>query len=258
MRHTFKIVVLLIFICVFSLPSYSANANSTGDELHLLWTNLLQKHITDGQVDYLGFKQDEKILDSYLLALSSIDIEGVDRNEELAMYINGYNAYTVKLILDNFKNGQSVESIKDIGGFFSSPWSIEFTKIAGERLSLNDIEHVIIRPKFKEKRIHFAVNCASRSCPPLINKAYLPSTLDRQLEVQTKEFVQTKKLNYLQGSVLYVSKIFKWYGEDFDDDILSFFLQYGSTEMKSELSAQKDHIKIKFLSYDWQLNGISK
>ena len=193
MRHVFKIVVLLIFIAVFPLSSYSEKAISTGDELHLLWNNLLQKHITDGQVNYLGFKQEEKILDSYLFALSRIDVENIGRNEELAMYINGYNAYTIKLILDNFKKGQPVKSIKDIGGLFSSPWSIEFTNIAGERLSLDDIEHEIIRPKFKEKRIHFAVNCASISCPPLINEAYLPSKLDRQLDEQARDFVQAKK-----------------------------------------------------------------
>lgn len=258
MIHVLKIVVVLILIVVFPLASYSEDAISTGDELHILWNNLLQKHTTDGQVDYLGFKYDEKILDSYLLALSRIDVENIDRNEELAIYINGYNAYTIKLILDNFKKGKPVKSIKDIGGLFSSPWSIEFTNIAGERLSLNDIENEIIRPRFKEKRIHFAVNCASISCPPLINVAYLPSKLDRQLEKQTREFVQTNKLNYFQGSTLYVSKIFKWYREDFDDDIISFFLLYGSSKMKNELSAQKNQVKIKFLPYDWQLNGIRK
>ncbi len=257
MRHAFKIVVLL-FICIFPFSAYSENIASTGDELHFQWGDLLKKHTDNGEVNYLGFKQNEKMLDSYLSALGSVELGGIDRNEELAIYINGYNAYTIKLILDNFKNGKPVKSIKDIGGFFSSPWSIRFANIGGVTLSLDDIEHKIIRPKFQENRIHFAVNCASQSCPPLLGEAYLPSKIDSQLEKQSRFFVQTRKFNYLDGNTLYVSKIFKWYGEDFDEDIISFFLQYGSDDMRKILSTNKDIIKIKFLSYDWHLNGMGK
>ena len=109
--------------------------------------------------------------------------------------------------------------------------------------------------RFTEPRIHFAVNCASKSCPVLISEAYEGATLDQQLENSTREFLENKEHNCLVSDTLYVSSIFKWYKEDFNDDPLSFFLAHTSGELQQSLHSKKDQIRVKYLDYDWSLNG---
>lgn len=242
----------IVFVCLFLLIPVSAVGD---DDLHTGWDILLKKHVQNGKVDYQGFKQDETLLDGYLKQLDLSNVTGMSRDEQLALYINGYNAYTIKLILDHFEDGKPVRSIKDIGGLFTSPWSIEFAGVGGRVLSLDGIEHEIIRPLFQDYRIHFAVNCASRGCPPLISEAYLPSTLSAQLDQVSKEFVNSNTSNYLKGNVLYVSKIFKWYGEDFESEIEAVFLKYGDPSLIEKIKeVPSGKLKIKYLDYDWSLN----
>ncbi len=233
-------------------------ASSGAESLHSGWTELLRRHVHDGAVDYQGFKQDEARLDDYLAQLAAASPDQFSEAEQLAFWINGYNAYTVKLILDHFKNGAPPSSIRKIGGLFSSPWKIAFAEMGGSTYTLDNIEHDIIRVNFNEPRIHFAVNCASKSCPILISEAYQGEFLDRQLETSTRNFLENPAYNYLAGDTLHVSSIFKWYGEDFDDDPLSFFLAHTEGALHRQLSGRKEQIRIKYLDYDWSLNGTAE
>jgi len=191
----------------------------------------------------------------YLEVIDSTNPSALSNSDRLALYINAYNAYTVKLILDNFKDGKPVSSIKSLGGFFSGPWKISFCRIGGEIYTLDNIEHDIIRPLFREPRIHFAINCAAKSCPPLISIAYEGDTLEEQLDKNAVAFVNNKKFNRLDGSTLYVSKIFKWFAEDFNNDILRFVREHARGELKRTLESLGESVEIKYLQYDWSLNG---
>ena len=122
-------------------------------------------------------------------------------------------------------------------------------------VSLDHIEHNILRTRFKDPRVHFAVNCASKGCPPLRSEPYKGSILNQQLDEMTKAFINNSKNNDLKDMKFYVSKIFDWFEEDFDHDIVGFFLKYAEGELKTQLVQYKDKIKIKHLDYDWSLNG---
>lgn len=122
-------------------------------------------------------------------------------------------------------------------------------------VSLDHIENEILRPVFGDPRVHFAINCASRSCPPLLSESYRRETLNEQLDAVTKAFLNDTRFNYLEGNTLYISRIFKWFAVDFDNDPIGFFLKYASQDLKRQLEVKKETIKIKYLKYDWSLNG---
>ena len=255
MRRKFSVYIFI------ALLLFSAAAAFSGDEekaINQQYDTLLQAYVTDGMVDYLGFKKDEKILDQYLDTLDKTDPETLPEDQKLAFYINAYNAYTIKLILDNFKDDGPPASIKKIGTFFTSPWKISFAKVGGTLYSLDNIEHDIIRKQWNEPRIHFAVNCASLSCPPIIPEPYLGLSLDNQLEASTRAFLTDTKMNYLDGKTLYISSIFKWYAEDFKDGPVQFILDHTEGEMHDRIVQLGKEVKIKYLDYDWSLNGKTK
>lgn len=220
-----------------------------------LYGELLQQYVKDGQVDYSGFKKKEARLDAYLEYLAATDPAQMADKDRFAFYVNAYNAYTIKLILKNFKNNRPPASIKDIGSFFSKPWSIKFVIIGGKTYTLDNIEHDILRPTFKDPRVHFAVNCASKSCPPLISEPYSGEKLDQQLDASTSAFINNNQENRLEGTTLYISSIFKWFKEDFQNNPIVFFEKYAKGDLKKELAAQKGRIRVKYLDYDWSLNG---
>ncbi len=246
-----SLVAIIITMFHFEKVVVANEGVSQEDELHSNWAEILQKYVIGGRVDYYGIQQDEKQLQVYLDNISDVQVGQLSRDAQLALYINAYNACTVKLILDEIEDGEIVDSIKDIGGFFTSPWDIPFCKVGGEVLTLNNIEHDIIRPKFQDNRIHFAVNCASNSCPKLYSTAFLPSILDSQLEEATISFLNDKKSNYIKGKALYLSRIFKWYGEDFSNDPVSFYLK------KTQNVEDSSTLKVKYLAYDWSLNIVN-
>lgn len=217
-----------------------------------LYAQLLNAHVRDGVVDYQGFKADEKILDAYLDQMAAVNPDKMSRNDQFAFYINAYNAWTIKLILTRYPD---ISSIKDIGSIFSSPWKKKISRINGDLLTLDEIEHEILRPRFQDPRIHFAVNCASKGCPKLISHPYEAHTLDQQLDTVTREFINNPGRNYLEANTLYVSRIFKWFAEDFNHDIVSFFIQYASDDFRQALTAVGDDLNIRYLNYDWSLNG---
>ena len=242
-------------VSVFLILLWGSLAGAGEQPLHEAWGALLKVYVNNGVVDYQGFKKDEAALDSYLASLNRINPDELSPDAQLAFYINAYNAYTVKLIVDNFSEGRPPSSIKRIGGLFSSPWKIKFAGINGEQLSLDAIEHGIIRVRFAEPRIHFAVNCASKSCPPLLAVPYRGETIDAQLTGATQAFLEDQEFNYLADSILHLSPIFKWYDEDFKAGPVAFFGKYTSAETQAKLRAAGTPIRVKYLDYDWSLNG---
>jgi len=230
-----------------ALPSNASTVN------HEIWAELLGRYITPGGVDYTGFKAAEDRLDQYLKVLEDTDPEKLPRNEQYAYFINAYNAWTIKLILSNYPG---VKSIKDFGTILKSPWQKDWVRVNGEVLTLDDVEHNILRPRYKDPRVHFAINCSAASCPPLRTEPYLADRLDQQLEDSTRSFVNDADSYRLEGNTLYVSRIFKWFSEDFNEDALGFYLQYANGALKEKLTRQKDRIKVKYLHYDWALNDI--
>ena len=122
-------------------------------------------------------------------------------------------------------------------------------------MTLDHIEHDILRPRFKDPRVHFAINCASKGCPPLRSEPYRANALAQQLDEMTQAFINDTRKNRLERQTLYVSSIFKWFSEDFDNDVVGFFLKYAQGDLKKQLEDNKGKIKIKYLDYDWSLNG---
>jgi hypothetical protein len=219
---------------------------------HGLYAELLSKHVKNGWVNYAGFKADENRLDQYLNSLEQVEPDRLGRDEQFAFYINAYNAWTIKLILSGYPG---LKSIKDLGGLFQSPWKKQFVRINGETLSLDDIEHDILRPRFKDPRVHFAINCSAKSCPPLRAEPYRGDRLDDQLTRATLEFVNHPANSRLQGNVLWVSSIFKWFAEDFNNDVVGFYRKFARGELKQRLEDVHGRFDVKYLDYDWSLNG---
>lgn len=209
---------------------------------HQKWDDLLQKHVTkDGKVDYRGFQQDMARLNAYLDMLSRHTPEkSWGRNEKMAYWINAYNAFTVKLILDNYP----LKSIRDLDN--GSVWDRKWIELGHQTYSLNEIEHDILRKRYPDPRIHFAVNCAAASCPPLLNHAYTAQKLDAQLERQTKAFITDNIYNKLERQEVIVSKIFEWYSEDFGA-LIPFLQQYAEISISRKAS-------VAYREYDWSLN----
>ena len=242
----------LVFIFIQGMVSWEFFALSSDRIDHGLYGELLQKYVTDGVVDYQGFKKEEAKLDRYLSVLEKVEPKALSPKEQFAFYINAYNSWTIKLILSAYP---SINSIKDLGSLFRSPWKKKIARINGEVLTLDNIEHDILRSRFKDPRIHFAVNCASKSCPPLRSEPFRGGDLDQQLTEMTERFINDSQRNRLEGKTLYVNSIFKWYSEDFNNDIIGFFIQYAKGDLKEKLIRNLREIKIEYLDYDWSLNG---
>ncbi|NND63285.1 MAG: DUF547 domain-containing protein [Flavobacteriaceae bacterium] len=221
---------------------------STGTSLvaridHSIWDDLLRKHVAEnGLVDYKGFLEDRAKLTEYLEYLgNNAPTEDWSVSELLAYYINIYNAYTVDLIVENYP----VKSIKDLNG----PWTRGFVKIGDKNLSLGGIENGILR-KMNEPRIHFAINCASYSCPKLLNEAYFADKIGAQLDMVTRDFINGDK-NEISAMNPKLSSIFDWYRKDYEvngeADVIAYINQY--SEVKIDPSANLD-----YLEYNWNLN----
>lgn len=264
-RYVAATVVLLTML------AFSAQAKTLHDD----WSALLAEHVSptaqnhNTVVNYAGFLAQRSALKNYLNALEQVtqaEFAAWDDAKQLAFLLNAYNAWTVELILTEYPN---LDSIKDLGSFFRSPWKKSFIPLLGKVLSLDDIEHDLIRGdnKYQEPRIHFAVNCASIGCPALREEAYEASKLDMQLAQQTLRFLSDRSRNNMQGEALNLSSIFKWYKNDFElgfrsaNSLESFVLLYAdalglSPEQRALL--QSEQVKIDYLDYDWQLNDVKR
>ena len=239
-----KNICLFLGCLLLSINIFAQKAPS-----HLHWDKLLKRNVTDaGMVNYKGFEKDKSEFDAYLKLVSSNPPQkSWSENDQKAFWINVYNAYTISLILQNYP----VKSIKDIGGKIykiNTSWDIKFITIGGENYDLNNIEHKILR-KFNDPRIHFAIVCASISCPKLRREAYTGSRLSAQLNDQGGDFLNDKAKNNIRTDKAEISKYFSWYRSDFtrDGNLVDFINKYSHTKINSST-------KINFLDYNWKLN----
>ena len=214
---------------------------------HTNWNEITKKNITSaGKVNYKGMKADLAKITAYLDHLKTTPPQSDwSKNEKLAYWINLYNASTVHLIASNYP----ISSITKING--GKPWDKKFVKSGDKTYTLNEIENSIVRPKFKDPRIHAALNCAAVSCPKILNAAFLPAQLNKQLNKQTKAWVNNTNQNKLTATKLQVSQIFDWYKVDFEASggVIAFINRYKTTKMMIDPKAP-----ITYLEYDWALN----
>ncbi|MFN7118929.1 MAG: DUF547 domain-containing protein [Saprospiraceae bacterium] len=250
MRISLLLLGTLLFLCLWSACKVSDYASESGPVSHELWDSLVREHVSDaGQVDYKGFIKDSVKLNKYLLLLSKNhpNDKNWSKDEQLAYWINAYNAFTVKLIVDHYPTA-SIKDIKNGIPFVNTVWDIKFITIEERTYDLNNIEHGIIRPKFKDPRIHMAVNCASISCPKLQNRAYTGEKLNEQLDQAARDFINNKDRNNITTEKAQLSKIFDWYGMDFDS-VRDFINKYSNVKLTKDT-------KIEYLEYNWALNGV--
>ncbi|GEM_PF-347495 len=212
---------------------------------HANWNELVAKYVrANGKVNYKGFKADKAKLQVYLDLLNEHGPQSSwSRDKKLAFWINAYNAYTVKLIVDNYP----LSSIMKLNN--GKAWDQAFAKVGGKTYTLNNIEHDIIRKQFNEPRIHFAVNCASISCPKLLNEAYTEEKLNGQLERQTRAYINNPTENSISAEKLVLSSLFDWYKGDFtkSGSLVDFINKYSTTKAQQNAS-------ISHKEYNWMLN----
>ncbi len=247
------------------------------DQRHAAWSALLARHVVvqrGGQastVRYAGLAAERASMKGVLDALSAVDdaaFRAWTRPQQMAFLINAYNAFTVELILTKYPK---LASIKDLGSVFSSPWKPKWIALLGGKVSLDDIEHGMLRQRgrYDDPRVHFAVNCASVGCPPLREEAFVGDRLDAQLDEQALRFMSDRSRNRYNAERdrLEVSKIFDWYGEDFRlghrgiRSLPGFMARYADVLADGPAIAptareriRTERAEIEFLAYDWQLN----
>ena len=247
-------------ICAFFI---ALNCNSapiklvTGDKTmsHASWTKLLKANVDEtGKVNYKAFVKDKNALDAYLKSLSATKVDELNKDEQIAFWCNVYNAFMIDLVVKNYP----VKTVRDIKGtdkvanlakFGVFKDKLRYT-LNGKTYTLYDVENEILRKQYTEPRIHFAIVCASYSCPRLLNEAYEGKTLDEQLSLQAKNFLADGRKNKLSAANGELSKIFDWYKDDFiktDKSVVNFINKYSNTKLN-------DKTKIKFIDYNWSLN----
>lgn len=229
---------------------------------HRAWDRFLQRHVIsapDGvnRIDYgeIG-AADQKALQAYIGRLTTTPVSTLTRNRQKAYWINLYNALTVGLIVDRYPV-TSIRKINISPGFFSvGPWGRKLLTVEGEKISLDDIEHRILRPIWRDPRVHYALNCASVGCPDLGRRAYLAETLETRLDQAARGFVNDRRGVRLDGGKLYVSSIYEWFKEDFggnDRGVIDHLRRYAGPDLAAAL---KNISRITDDDYDWSLNDI--
>ena len=228
-----KSLVLSLF---FSFSTFLLVAQPS----HAAFDALLSKNVSaDGKVNYKNFQADKVALDGYIKTLSdNVPQDSWSKNDKMAYWINAYNALTIKTIVSNYP----LSKITDLDG--GKTWDVKRFTLGGKKMSLNDIENTILRP-MGDARIHFAINCAAKSCPPILNKAFTAANLNDLLETRTKLFINSSA-NTLKTNEIKVSKVFDWYGKDFGN-VAVFVAKYAKTKVATTA-------KVSFSEYDWQLN----
>jgi len=213
-----------------------------------IFNNLLQTHVSNnGIVDYKSFKADKPKLDTYITYLEKTRPDNSwSANKQKAFWINAYNAYTIKLILENYP----LKSIMDIKKEGKTAWKIPFAKVGGKTYTLDHIEHEILRKKLFDPKIHVGVNCASGSCPKLGNVAFTEANVDTELTKLMKAFINDPTRNKIDKKKVQISEIFNWFKSDFtkNGSVIDYLNRYADTEIKS-------NAKISYKKYDWSLNG---
>jgi len=250
-----KYVLSSVFFSLFfpcNLYSFDHNYKS--------FNEILVQHVRyDGLQSYFNYKklkENPGKLNNFLNSLSSVsknEFDSFTKDRRLSFLINAYNAFTLKIIIDNYP----VKSIKDIGSLFKNTWKKEFFTLLGKKSHLDNIEHNLIRKNFNEPRIHFAVNCASIGCPSLLNQAFRSTELNQQLEKTTKGFLSNTTKNRFKNKELRLSKIFKWYAGDFEKkfgSVEKFIAPYISKDKIEQNNIASKKYTIDWTDYNWSLN----
>lgn len=241
---------------------------------HGAWDALLKEHVSDGLVDYAALARDRPRLDAYLRDLAETDPDALSRDEQLAFWANAYNARMVALVLDHFPIQGSdpahpANSVLQVPGIFKRFQA----RVGGRELSLDQIEHDILRPRFGEPRVHAAIVCASASCPELRAGAFTAARLEEQLDEQFRRFVTDPRRNRfdLARGTAGLSRIFEWFGEDFaateappalrrsagkHAGVLAFVAPYLPAAERDALLSGR--LRVDFLPYDWALNDLAE
>jgi hypothetical protein len=227
---------------------------------HSRWASFLDEYLVTGHPSGVSRVRYDKVsstdadsLDAYVERLQRVSVSRLNRDEQFAFWVNLYNAYTVKLILDYYP----VDSIRDIdlsGLFTRGPWDKELMEVEGEELSLNDIEHRILRPIWQDPRIHYVVNCASIGCPNLPPEPLTASNLEDVLESAADEYINHPRGASVDGGVLYLSSIYDWYEEDFEGSlkgVKDHLLVYADPALARGIRNHDGRVRYR---YDWALN----
>ena len=228
---------------------------------HTPWDRLLKAYLVIGEdgINRFAYGQvsnaDRQALEDYVAALAATPVSSLARPEQMAYWINLYNALTVAVIVRHYP----VASIRDIDispGFFADgPWGKKLVNIEGEEVGLDDIEHRILRPIWKDPRIHYAVNCASIGCPNLAPAAFRPANLEAELTHAARAFINHPRGASVTDAGLVASTIYDWFQVDFGGDeagVKMHLAQYATGDLAAAL---KRGIAIDGYAYDWALNG---
>ena len=253
--------LLIRWQCILMLGSVSIASQATTAEFgqtHALFTSVLTNYVKDARVDYAALKAHPQDLTRYLdqvAAVSKAEFKKWSEPEQIAFLANAYNAYTLRLIIDHYP----LKSIKDIGSFFQGPWDQPVVRLFGETITLNTLEHKILRVDYAEPRLHFALVCAAKGCPPLRNEAYVGVRLNEQLNDQGKQFLAETAKNRVEAAehTVYLSPIFKCYAGDFEKksgSVLAALKPY----WPAKPVAGYEEFEIRYTGYDWSLNEQSK
>lgn len=252
-----------------STPDEAPVAALAFDHEHGAWTDLLAAHVEGPNLDYRGLAKQRPALDSYIASLAAVSAEDMgrwSRPQQYAFWINAYNAHVVKLILDNYP----LESINDLDTLGGKVWKQRFIRLPaaehfkeGSNISLDVIEHRILRPVFEDARVHAAVNCASESCPPLRAEAFRPAVLDKQLDEQVRAWLADPERNRYEpdSKTIRCSAIFNWFGGDFRRDagsVEAWIARYAPEETAAWIRAAGDDVRVKSLPYSWKLNDVPR
>lgn len=242
-RLNFKIEIMRKIFLLCSLTFFLHTSAQTS-----AFDTLLKKYVdTNGNVNYKSFKANEAQLQAYLNHLTNIKPQkSWSAVKAKAFWANAYNAYTIKLILDNYPL-KSIMNIKKKG---KDAWNIPFAKVGGTTYTLNQIEHEILRKKYNDPKIHVAVNCASKSCPKLANYAFTEENYESKTTLLMKRFINDSSRNKISENKVQLSKIFEWFQGDFtkEGDLINFLNQYSDVKINKKA-------KIGYLEYNWSLNG---
>jgi len=224
------------------------------------WDALLKRVVTSGgdginRVDYRSLAAaDAEALAGIVTALAAVQISAYNRDQQLAYWINLYNAVTLQVVAQHYP----VATIRDIdvspGWFADGPWDAELVTVEGEALTLNDIEHRILRPIWRDPRVHYAVNCASLGCPNLAREAYRGDDINRRLDAAARAYINDPRGVSLAGGRVVVSKIYDWFLEDFGGStqgLLAHLRRFAAPELAARLAEAGD---IDGTAYDWALN----
>ena len=244
-----------VIMAAVLLSFFGGKTGIAFDHTHSRYGDLLNQYVRDGLVNYEAFKRHEGQLKIYITELARVEkseFNGWKQEERLAYLINLYNAVTLALVLEHYP----VESIREIRSFLKGPWKQPVVPLFGKKKTLDYLEHKVMRKKYADPRIHFALVCAALGCPALRSEPYSPYKLEGQLEDQGRIFLRDTDKNYVdhRTQTLYLSPIFKWFKSDFKSvgGVQTFVAPY--FDKKGRIFLRTAEYKIHYTRYNWRLN----